>query len=260
MFDFHNHLMPGVDDGAANIDESRSGLATMLEQGVTTIVTTPHIRASLTDWPRELESYLGQLDEAFAALERLSQAEFPAVRLERGVEIMLDVPSPSLTDPRLRLAGTRFALVEFPFMNVPPNSTMPIRSVVGQGVTPIIAHPERYANMGSNVELIDAWREAGALIQVNCGSLVGQYGATARRLSWQILESGWAQYLSSDYHSKGRCTIQQCSAAMLERGGAAQLRALTVTNPERMLSSEDPIDVDPLEPIQLGFWRKIFGQ
>lgn len=48
MLDFHNHLMPGVDDGAASLDESRSGIATMLEQGITTIVTTPHIRGSLT--------------------------------------------------------------------------------------------------------------------------------------------------------------------------------------------------------------------
>ena len=60
MLDFHNHLMPGVDDGAADLDESRSGLSTMAGQGVTTIITTPHIRGSMTTRPAELEQYLSE--------------------------------------------------------------------------------------------------------------------------------------------------------------------------------------------------------
>ena len=75
MLDFHNHLMPGVDDGARDIDESRSGLATMAEQGITTIVTTPHIRGSMTHRPRDLDRYLGELDAAFESLSTLAAAD-----------------------------------------------------------------------------------------------------------------------------------------------------------------------------------------
>jgi protein-tyrosine phosphatase len=258
MLDFHSHLMPGVDDGAADIDESRSGLATMVEQGVRTIITTPHIRGSLTVRPRELDHYLGDLDKAFDALSTLATAEFPEIRLERGVEMMLDIPDPVLDDERLRLAGSRYALFEFPYMNIPPNSTLAIREVRAKGVVPVIAHPERYSNMSVNLDLVESWRDAGACIQVNCGSVVGQYGATAKRLSWRILENGWADFLSSDFHSRGRCSISAAAAALLERGGAAQHRALTVTNPQRMLRSEDLVPVDPLEEVQLGFWKKVF--
>ena len=256
MLDFHNHLMPGVDDGAADLDESRSGLSTMAGQGVTTIITTPHIRGSMTTRPAELEQYLTELDTAFESLTSLATFEFPALRLERGVEMMLDVPAPAMTDPRLRLAGTRFALFEFPWMSIPPNSTLAIREVKSAGVTPIIAHPERYANMSTNLEMIESWKDAGAFIQINSGSLVGFYGNTPRRLAWMILENGWADYMCSDYHSRGRCAIRPCSVAMMERGGAAQLRMLTVTNPERMLRSEDPLEVEPLEEVQLGFFKK----
>ena len=126
------------------------------------------------------------------------------------------------------------------------------------GVVMIVAHPERYANMASNVDLIESWRDAGAYIQVNAGSFVGQYGNTARRLVWSIVERGLADYICSDYHSRGRCSVRACATALLERGGGAQLRAMTVTNPQRMLRSEAPLPVEPLEEVQLGFWRKVF--
>lgn len=250
--------MPGVDDGAADIDESRSGLMVMRDQGITTIITTPHIRASLTDRPRELEQYLSELDAAFERLATLAATEFPDLRIERGVELMLDTPQPAMGDPRLHLAGTSFVLMEFPYMTIPPNSTMAVRQLRGRGVIPIVAHPERYSNMSTNMALVEEWRDAGAYIQVNAGSFVGQYGSTAKRLAWNIAEQGLVDYLSSDYHSRGRCSVRACAAAFLERGGAAQLRAMTLTNPQRLLRSEPPLPVEPLEEVQLGFFKKIF--
>jgi len=258
MLDFHNHLMPGVDDGAADLEEARLGLATMESQGITTIIATPHIGASLTFRKDQLDAYLHKLDVAFASLTELAQREFPKLRLERGVEMALDVPSPKLGDTRLHLAGGDFVLVEFPHMNIPPNSSYPLRELISIGVIPIVAHPERYANISGNIGIVEEWREVGACIQVNAGSLVGQYGGTAKRTVWQILENGWADYMCSDYHARGRCAVSAAGAALDEKAAQAQFYALTVTNPERMLRSERPIPVDPVEDVQLGFWQKVF--
>src|SRR5688572_2617905 len=258
MLDFHSHLMPGVDDGANDLEEARTGLQTMQQQGIRTIVTTPHIRASQTVRDDDVTPYLARLDKAFSALLELVLAEFQELRLDRGVEMMLDIPNPRLEDSRLRLAGSNFVLVEFPFMNIPPNSTEALRHIrIGECV-PVIAHPERYGNMSRNIRLLEDWRDAGAWVQVNSGSLVGQYGANARRLAWYILERGWADYLSSDYHSRGRCSVRQAVVELEERGGKEQLQLLTVTNPERMLRSDTPLPVPPLEEVQLGFWKKLF--
>ena len=256
MLDFHNHLMPGVDDGAASLDESRSGLAVMQEQGITTIVTTPHLRASLTDQPRELDSYLRDLDIAFEALQKLAESEFPELRIERAWSSGWTSVT-RLERPATASRGNDFVLMEFPHMSIPPNSVMAVRQLSESNVRPIIAHPERYSNMSTNFELIESWRDAGAFIQINCGSLIGHYGSRARHLVWQIIERGWGDYLSSDYHSRGKCPIRDCAAALHERGGGAQLQQLTVTNPQRMLRSERPLPVEPLEEIQLGFWRKL---
>src|SRR5262249_25369064 len=120
MIDFHNHLVPGVDDGAADLDASRAALQAYAAQGVTAGVTTPPARAAHTRPAARRDDVLAPIDAGWERLSALAREEFPQLRLERAAEVMLDVPAPDLGDPRVRLAGTRFALVEFPFMAVPP--------------------------------------------------------------------------------------------------------------------------------------------
>ncbi|HEX2723081.1 MAG TPA: CpsB/CapC family capsule biosynthesis tyrosine phosphatase [Gemmatimonadaceae bacterium] len=257
MLDFHNHLMPGVDDGAEDIHESREGLTVLRNQGVDTVITTPHLRGSLTLQRAELSRAFNAMDASWAELAQLGTADFSSIRLERGVELMLDVPRPDLSDERLRLAGTSFVLVEFPFMSLPPNSTMAIREMSQNGWTPIIAHPERYASMASNLELIEDWRIVGAAIQVNAGSLGGHYGPSPRRIAWELIESGLADYLCSDYHSRGRCPVAEAARLLKAAGGSEQHELLTSINPSRILADEQPLAVPPLETRQGSFWKKL---
>lgn len=124
MIDFHNHLMPGVDDGASTLVESRAALRLMREKGITALVTTPHLRLPPGIRCR-VRRVPGEPDEAWAQLCTLAAEEFPEPRIERGIELMLDTPTVDVSDVRLRLAGTSFALVEFPFMSVPPTRAPP---------------------------------------------------------------------------------------------------------------------------------------
>jgi protein-tyrosine phosphatase len=257
MLDFHNHLMPGVDDGAANIDESRVGLAAFRSQKVSDVITTPHIRASLLDHPRELEPFLDSLDNAWTALTDLATAEFPEMRLDRGAEVMLDVPNANLSEARIRLAGTSFVLTEFPFMSIPPHSTPAIRNLVEAGWVPVIAHPERYRNMPGNHDLVELWREAGARIQVNSGSLIGTYGGVAKSIAWELLRRGCVDYLCSDYHSRGKCIVGDAAAELERRGGASQLHALMRENPERLRRNEMPVPVEPLDEEATSIWKRL---
>ena len=257
MLDFHNHLMPGVDDGAADLDEARSGLAAFRSQRVSDVITTPHIRASLLDHPRELESFLDGLDGAWAALKDLATAEFPEMSLERGAEVMLDVANPNLSEPKIRLAGTTFVLIEFPFMSIPPHSTPAIRNIVEGGWIPVVAHPERYRNMPGNHDLVEQWRGAGACIQANSGSLIGQYGAVAQNLAWELLRRGCVDYLCSDYHSRGKCSVSDAAAELEKRGGLSQLYALMTGNPERLLRNEIPEPVEPLDEEATSIWKRL---
>lgn len=259
MIDFHSHLIPGVDDGANDLDETRAALAAMREQGVRTVVTTPHLRGTLTVRPEGLAAFLAQVDEAWERVRELGAAEFPEMRLERGMEVMLDIPDPDLSEPRVRLAGTRFVLVEFPFMSIPPNVRKVLFNVKMAGWLQVIAHPERYGNLEASLEETDDWRRAGAFLQLNSGSLVGRYGKREREVAWDLLKRGAASYLSSDYHARGRCSAQEARAEVERAGGAELARLLTETNPERLLAGQPPLDVPPLDEPR-SFWGRLFGR
>jgi protein-tyrosine phosphatase len=260
VIDFHSHLMPGVDDGAATLEASRAGLRELMAQGAEVIITTPHLKASLLEMPHERTSYLARLDAAWDALRTLASSEFPALRLDRGVELLLDVPQVDLTDSRIRLGGTRFVLVEFPFAMIPPQSARVLFEIAVAGYVPIVAHPERYRDMDEALTLAAAWKDAGACLQVNTGSLVGKYGPIARAKAWQLLRTGLADYLSSDFHAGLKEVLTHTAARIdLDRvGGMASYNALTSTNPVRLLQGERPQAVPPLPSSSL--WRRLLSR
>lgn len=257
MLDFHNHLMPGIDDGAADLDESRYGLSMLAAQGADTVITTPHLMGSWTQDEARLSAYMERVDEAWRALSDLAKREFPQLDVKRGSEVMLDVPSVSLTDSRVRLAATSFVLVEFPYMNIPPRSASAISDIKKSGFIPIIAHPERYSNMSVNLALAAEWKESGAFLQVNAGSVVGYYGAKARSIVMGLLSEGYADYLCSDFHSRGKCALADARSKFEAMEGVSQFDVLTSINPGRMLRDELPLPVDPIDPAEASIWKKL---
>jgi protein-tyrosine phosphatase len=256
MIDLHNHLLPGIDDGAADLSEAGAALHALHAQGVHTLVATPHLDASLAFDPHRLAARLQEIDAAWTGFRGAASA-LPELRIERGAEVRLDTPEPELDDARLRLAGTRFTLVEFPSMTVPPNAERPIRHMILRGWTPVIAHPERYGGLDPSLRDVERWRGMGALVQVNAGSLLGRYGGGARGIAWKLLERGWVDYLSSDYHARGRVALADARNAVTLRG-EAQARLLFEGNAARLLAGQGPLEVAPLPPSP-SVWRRIFG-
>ena len=245
--DFHSHLVPGVDDGAADLGESRAAVSAMARDGVTTAIVTPHFDGSLSLAPLLLQERLAQLDAGFAQLLEDADVAAIGVQLLRGVELMLDVPDPDVSDERLRLNGGRFVLVEYPGLQLPPtHADYAIRALRKNGWQPVLAHPERYRNVDDSLEQLKPLRYAGAYFQVNAGSLTGLYGDGPARRAAALLARGWVEYGASDYHGHGQPSIAAARAALAERGGAAQAEALFCENPARLVRGETPVPVEPL--------------
>lgn len=254
LVDFHSHLMPAVDDGAQDVAQSLEALRAFAAQGAATCVTTPHFDASLTKSPAAFVSRMGQFDQAWEALTAAHAGQPGLPKIARGVELMLDDPDPDLSDPRVRLAGGPFVLVEFPAMQMPPNAEWALHNIRQKGWRPIIAHPERYRNHDSRLTVLSRCRAAGALLQVNSGSLLGQHGDRARAVANALLSLGWADYLASDHHARGEPATGRAAALLRSRGAEAQVQRLTVENPLRILSGEAPLPVQPLEAKQARTW------
>jgi protein-tyrosine phosphatase len=256
IIDFHNHLMPGVDDGAQTMQEVCAALTAFAAEDVNTIITTPHLQGSLLREPRALAARLARLDSAWAQLLEHVHEHHPLMTLQRGVELMLDVPLTSIPDDRLRLAGGRYVLVEFPFMTIPPRSAEVLAALCQKDLQPILAHPERYAGLTPDLSLAERWRESGALLQVTGGSLLGRYGSQARKYAMVLLERGWVDYLSSDYHARGFPQVGKSRELLVELGAGEQAALLTEINPARILTGEPPLPVPPV-PGKRMIWERV---
>ena len=267
--DFHSHLIPGVDDGAREPADSAAALARFRAEGATQIVTTPHFTGSLTLDGAALAVRLAELDAGWALLEGVVHADAERMgsplRVGRGVEVMLDVPEVDLADARLRLAGGPFALVEYPGLRLPPvNAEFALAALVARGWIPVVAHPERYWNLGAPLAELARFRESGAYLAVNAGSLFGEYGSAAAAHTRRILELGWADYVASDYHARGEPGMARFARALADAGFAAQAALLTSTNPARLVAGERPLAVPPLagtrgDDSRKPLWKRLFG-
>ncbi|MGW8265111.1 MAG: tyrosine-protein phosphatase [Longimicrobiales bacterium] len=259
LTDLHSHLVPGVDDGSRTVAEALEGISRLWDAGVRNIVTTPHLDGSLTQMPWDLEVYLEEVGEAFENLRAAAGKTFPEVSILRGHEVMLDVPDPVLTDPRIRLAGTNFVLVEWPRLRVPPATTQVLGRLRGLGLRVIVAHPERYYGLDSEGNLAGAWRQMGALLQVNYGSLVGSYGDASRKRAFSFLERGWVDLFSTDFHGRPHLDLQvdQVRTAMEALGGREQFHLLARVNPTRVASGGGVLPVPPLA-VKKGLREKVW--
>jgi tyrosine-protein phosphatase YwqE len=210
------------------------------------------------------EQRLAQLDAGFSALTADAEVAACGVRLLRGVELMLDVPDPDVSDPRLRLNGGRFVLVEYPGLQLPlSHADYAVRALRDKGWQPVLAHPERYRNVDDSLEQLLALRYAGAYFQLNAGSVLGYHGEGPKRRAAALLARGWAEYGSSDYHGRGTPAVSAARAALGANGAAEQAELLFCENPARLLRDESPVRLPPVEsprPPARSFWARILGR
>jgi protein-tyrosine phosphatase len=258
LADIHSHLVPGVDDGARTLEDTLGAVDLMVQEGIRKILTTPHLDGSLTLEPARIEGRLEEVSAAFEVAARAVRASFPEIEFLRGHEVMLDVPNVDVSDSRVRLGGSSFVLIEWPRLHVPPRTAPVLQRIRDEGYRPIVAHPERY--IGFDLEVAYSWREAGALLQVNYGSLAGRYGGEARNTALTLLRRGWVDYLASDYHGRPERPIyrQQAWELLAQLGGDDVLEYLCITNPSRIFRNEPPLQV-PSVADERGFWARVKG-
>ncbi len=213
----------------------------MRDDGVTSVLCTPHFDASFTRQPEAYAARFDQIDQAWTALIEMARERIPELELQRGVELRLDTPNPDLDDPRIRLAGGRAVLVEFHGFFVPPGAEDALRGIVHTGLIPLLAHPERYRTMSP--DLARRLLDAGAFLQVNAGSLVGRYGNGARDAAWQLLDLGVVSVVASDYHARGPTQLPSARARLERRLGEEPTWQLLDGNPRRIVAGEVPLPV-----------------
>lgn len=241
--DLHTHVIPAVDDGAPDLLTALESLEMLVEDGIAAVAATPHLNASNPHGERRQRADRGWPELVARAAER-----FPDLRLHRGYEVQLDLPSPDLSDPELRLAGGRYVLVEWQAFTIPPRSDEVLRGIVGEGYVPVLAHPERYFGYDHDYSVVPEWRRAGALLQLNGGSLLGENGERIQRTAHAFLQRGWTDLIASDNHARPgrRPSLRWVWDYLHEHGAEDAARLLLCVNPFRILEDEDTVEVGPV--------------
>jgi protein-tyrosine phosphatase len=247
IVDLHSHLVPGVDDGTATIAESLDALSGLYQEGVRTVVTTPHLLLPNLDdagIDRELELHRRAFDRLAEAIS--GRDDLPALSL--GQEIWAPDASAIRRVVRRPDVGlsSRFLLVEFGF-ELQGNHNDVIREIVDAGRQIVIAHPERYYYLPGHdpLEVMRTWQDLGALLQVNVGSLTGHYNRSSpgsERLAWRMIELGLVDLLSTDHHGPRRQGVSPREALQaLIACGELALAERAMSEVPGMIARNEPV-------------------
>lgn len=200
MIDLHCHILPGIDDGAKDLETSLKMARIAVADGIRAIVCTPHILPGV---------YPNTGPEIRAAVERL-EAEIAAaqiaLRLTYGADVHI---APGLAGKlhggeALSIHGGRYFLFEPPHHMPPPRIDDEVFSLLSAGFVPIITHPERLTWIEKQYPLIKQMVKSGALLQITAGSLTGQFGTRPKYWAERILDEGLCHLLATDAHDPER--------------------------------------------------------
>ena len=243
MYDLHAHILPGVDDGPKTSEDAAEMAGAAAEHGTKVLVATPH-RKDVTE-----NHSVPYIYELLAALK--SQLEVRDVDLELllGMENHLDLDLPEAFSEGLALTinGSRYALVELPFFGHPNYVEEVLFQLQLQGLTPVLAHPERIEMIQRDLHLLEGFVERGMLTQITAGSIVGHFGRSVRRFTHSLLSRGLVHVVASDTHyAQGpRSPLLTAGVEAAARiVGEEQAQAMVVDTPRAILS-DLTVEVEP---------------
>ena len=231
--DIHTHILPGVDDGAANTEHGLAMVKLAYENGTRGMVLTPHCRGDVNQ---------NDLASIFGDFRRQVDRELPEMKLFLGSEIFLGMGVPAVLAERqtLTMNGSRYALVEFCPAALRSQIVTGVWEMVRFGYVPIIAHPERYTAFRKDQSLINEVLRMGALIQLNADSIMGRCGVRTAFFCNRLLKAGKVHFVASDAHDlKSRPPrLETCWRKVSKHYGEEYARQLFYENARQMLDEE----------------------
>lgn len=245
MIDLHSHVLPGLDDGAQDVEEALAICRAAAADGTTVLAGTPHVR---DDYPTTAE-------RMEAALAEVRAAAGDELRLVPGGELALGELRRRAVD-ELRgfaLAGNpRYLLVETPYAGWPLDLGALLAELRAAGITAVLAHPERNLDVALRPELLQPLVAGGALVQLTAASVDGRLGTRVQRCAKELLGRGLAHLVASDAHAPEVRAVGLRSAADAV-GDEALARWLTVDVPAAI------VDDSPLPDRPERSKRRRFG-
>ncbi|AOS97209.1 Tyrosine-protein phosphatase YwqE [Microbulbifer aggregans] len=238
MIDLHCHLLPGIDDGARDLDQALQLARMAVEDGITHCVATPHIH------PGRWNNTRASIADVFHAFrDSLAQEGIPlqlgmAAEIRFSDEILTMVASKQV--PFLgKWEGEPVLLLELPHSHIPAGAEQLIRWLQKQGVRPMIAHPERNKDILRDFSKVLPLVRQGCLLQVTAGAVAGDFGEGPQLRAQELLSEDMVTILATDAHHEERRPPVLARGRMAAEAVVGESRSwdLVRNNPGRIAAS-----------------------
>jgi protein-tyrosine phosphatase len=258
MIDIHSHILPDLDDGARDMVESVEMARIAAEDGITHMVATPHMFNGLSHNPEP--------GEVSVRVEALQTEVGDSLRILPGNEVHIahDLAEKATAGLLTPLNKKSYMLIEFPSMNAPVGCEELFYRLQLQGITPILVHPERNAQIQGRPSLVAKFIEKGVRIQVTAMSVTGEFGTAALKTAETLLRHNCVHFLATDTHRANRRPpiLSAGRDAAAEIVGEEAARKLVQDNPGAVVEGKS---FDPGPPISFHkakskpFLSRLFG-
>lgn len=232
-YDIHCHLIPGVDDGAEDMEEALKLLQMEYQDGVRIIYLTPHYRRRMFECPMD------RIEHQYETLKKEANKIVPDMKLYLGCEYHANMEMLELIQNGMRptMGKSRCVLTEF-------SGTVELRflqercyTLLSNGYTPIIAHAERYSIIRKNLDVLEPLVDMGAYVQMNAESIIGKEGFFMKQFCKKAMKKGYLHFVGSDAHDTHRRKplIGKCAEYLEKTMGEAYKNRILIENPKEIM-------------------------
>jgi protein-tyrosine phosphatase len=262
MIDLHSHILPGVDDGAPNMETALDMARMAVDDGIRVMAATPHFMPGLYD--NETEDV------------RIRIANFNQILGEAGIDLQIVVGCDAHIRPDfldclrdgsiLRLNDSRYVLFEPPHMTLPPRLEDLLFNVQMAGYVPILTHPERLKWIEQHYDVFQSLAKSGVWMQITCGSLTGRFGSRPKYWAERMLAEGLVHILATDAHNLTSRPPSMASAFAKAQAevGLDEANNLVLIRPVNVLDDQPAEHSPPIlvskkaDVAPSSMWRRLF--
>lgn len=195
MVDLHNHILPGIDDGAQTVEDSKNMLNTYKELGFKSVTATPHVMANVYEnTPSSIANAYNQVKESFSNQNSNLLVNYSA-------EYMVDeCLEEKILKNKIILIRGKYLLIEMSYLQPSINFDKIVQLLIEKEITPILAHPERYLYLTPGDTTFSNFLAKGGLLQLNLLSISNHYGDQIKSNALKMLEKGMIHICATDAH------------------------------------------------------------
>lgn len=199
MIDFHNHTIPNLDDGPKSIEDALEMFKEAEKQGISDVINTVHFQhPKMQGKDTSYEYIISKINE----MNQILCDNSIDVKIHPASEVFYLPNLTEILNNQITTFGNgKYMLIEFQTLSLPNRYKNELYNLMQKGITPIIAHPERYRKIQENISIVEEWINLGYIIQIDCGSILNKFGKKAKDTSSKLMQNNLCHIIGSDSHN-----------------------------------------------------------